>query len=208
MDFDANRINEKEELTKSRISFLKYISIFLFALFLANTINLFIISTVEIRGDSMEPTFTGQVGNYDRAFMVKVLKPKIYDVIVIDVFPNEDPYIKRVFGFEGDILWGEGGYLYRKYVDDKGQTVTQKFTSEPYVTTDKDGRFVDNFSPVTVGKGEVFFLGDNRFRSKDSRMVGCRPLENVLGVVPQWAINIKGFTKGYYNFLEKHLFGN
>jgi len=39
----------------------------------------------------------------------------------------------------------------------------------------------DNFGPITVPKGNLFVLGDNRGNSEDSRYFGFVPVENVIG---------------------------
>lgn len=52
----------------------------------------------------------------------------------------------------------------------------------------------------TVGEGEIFFMGDNRGDSYDSRRVGCFNLTDVVGVVPQWAVNRKEFSTKWEHF--------
>ena len=46
----------------------------------------------------------------------------------------------------------------------------------------------------------MFFLGDNRSDSKDSRYVGCLPLGDVVGVVPDFALQHKDFITGWVHF--------
>ena len=54
---------------------------------------------------------------------------------------------------------------------------------------------------VEVGYGEVFFLGDNRNKSTDSRVKGTRSVSDVLGVVPEWALKYRKMYEWYYNFI-------
>ena len=64
--------------------------------------------------------------------------------------------------------------------------------SEPYAKGE-----TEDFPPVSVGKGEIYFLGDNRTVSYDSRRLGCYLAEDIAGVVPDWAIAVKGFTTAW-----------
>ena len=40
----------------------------------------------------------------------------------------------------------------------------------------------DNFGPITIPKGKIFVLGDNRDYSLDSRMIGLIHTDNIVGV--------------------------
>ena len=101
-------------------------------------------------------------------------EPKQGDIIVAskDSFKNGEPIIKRVIATEGqvvDIDFQEGIV----YVDGVA-------LHEPYIlastTTDEGVSF-----PLTVDKGCVFVMGDNRVNSKDSRsneigLIDCREI--------------------------------
>lgn len=52
----------------------------------------------------------------------------------------------------------------------------------------------------TVGEGQIFFMGDNRTDSYDSRRVGCFETADVVGVVPQWSVDVKRLTTGWERF--------
>jgi len=78
--------------------------------------------------------------------------------------------------------------LYEPYANYRGKT---------------DCRFASREDPYVVGKDEIFFLGDNRTESKDSRYKeNLSHLEDSLyrvgdiyGVVPDWAIRHKNLIK-------------
>jgi signal peptidase I len=96
---------------------------------------------------------------------------------------------------EGDKVRCENGRLEICYAG------TQEFVlvDEPYAHY-KDRNAYD-FAEYTVGEGEVFFLGDNRNESKDSRYYdypngshlkdSLYKMDNVVGYLPDWAYENK-----------------
>lgn len=140
---------------------------------------------VEVSGGSMETTlFDGDILYADRQ-----AKPQRGDVVIIDVSKYGSVFrgeliIKRIIGMEGDALKCEDNAVYLR----KAGTSDFVLLDEPYL------EFVTgDFDEVVVGEGEIFFMGDHRTNSTDSRRkeVGCLKLSDVLGVVPEWAIRWK-----------------
>ena len=124
------------------------------------------------------------------------------DVIVVDVRSYGDEYdfgntqflIKRLIAVEGDAVYCEDGEVYIRYAG------TTEFVplDEPYIP---DGE-IYSFGPYEVGTDEIFFLGDNRLNSKDSRYkeglshLDCLYKESdIYGIVPEWAIKYKEILK-------------
>lgn len=112
------------------------------------------------------------------------------DIVIIDVsdykeeYPFEGDYIiKRVIATEGDVVRCIGGEVSVKYAGE------EEFTplNEPYANGE-----TSSFAEVEVGEGEIFFLGDNRGNSTDSRRLGCYEKTDVVGVVLDWSVEEKG----------------
>ena len=77
-------------------------------------------------------------------------------------------FVKRVIGLPGDVIRIEEGVVY----------VNDVPLEEPYVAFEDPS----DFGPVTVPEDALFFLGDNRPNSSDSRRgLGFVPLDKVVG---------------------------
>lgn len=103
------------------------------------------------------------------------LKPKEYqrfDVVVFtaEIEGKEVKMIKRLVGMPNEVIEYKDNIL---YVD--GNIVKQDFADSRYYLT-------SDFSAET-DEDCVFVLGDNRRNSTDSRVFGCVPKENLIGVV-------------------------
>ena len=126
------------------------------------------------------------------------------DVIIVDTrdYPecgNTDFLIKRLIAIEGDKVKCEDGKLYICYAGQSEYT----YLEENYAYYSENKLDYD-FQEYVVGEGEIFFLGDNRQNSRDSRygLIGGSHLDNSLykakdiyGVVPNWAIENKGILE-------------
>lgn len=123
----------------------------------------FLFRVVGVEGESMIPTLhSGQ-----RVIISNLMyQPKNGDVVVLckpNVFGK--PFIKRVIATEGqtvNIDYNDGSV----YVDGVQM-------EEPYIN-DIIRNYGDVSMPVTVPKGQIFVMGDNRNHSTDSRstMIG------------------------------------
>lgn len=76
--------------------------------------------------------------------------------------------IKRVIALPGETVAGRGGHVY----------VDGRVLVEPYLPR---GTLTSAFPAVTVPRGDVWVMGDNRSRSEDSRYFGPIPESTIVG---------------------------
>ncbi|MFB1081421.1 signal peptidase I [Jeotgalibacillus sp. JSM ZJ347] len=111
-------------------------------------------------------------------------------------FDMPEYYISRVVGLEGETVEIKNGQV---FINDKkldtfySKALNRGMDREEYFEkVDSDNRgdedswkeyFSTNMEPVEVEKNTVFVLGDNWWRSTDSKDFGVLPLENVEGKV-------------------------
>ena len=131
-------------------------------------------------GASMVPTYNAddKAGN-DIVFVNKYDDDyERGDVVVIEL-PNAEPIIKRVIGVQGD----------RIEIKEDGIYLNGSLLKEAYLNPDE----VPNYKAWigkswTVGKDQVFVMGDNRNHSSDSRaeQVGLISEDAILGKVVKY----------------------
>jgi len=129
----------------------------------------FIVQAFRIPSESMVPTL--EIGDRLLAnkFIYRFTEPERGDIVVFDSLENDDTLIKRVVGLEGDEIRVQGGLLF----------VNGEPQEEPYLNEEEP--FRGYYGPLTVPKGDVFVMGDNRGNSADSRVFGPVPLDNIKG---------------------------
>ena len=80
---------------------------------------------------------------------------------------NSDiPYIKRIIGLPGEVL----------EVRDNRVFINGIVLSESYILE----VIQDDFGPVTIPDDHIFVMGDNRRYSRDSRIIGPIPIDDIV----------------------------
>lgn len=141
-----------------KYGWLKDAEKFLLLLFLVFLVFRFVIGVSFVKGDSMESTLhSGEPVLYVRLYK----EYKAGDVVSVKI-PSGEYYVKRVIAAAGDTIDIHDGNVY----------VNGKLLNEPYIqgeTNTQDG--IVQY-PMTLKKGQVFIMGDNREVSMDSRTFG------------------------------------
>ncbi len=165
------------------------------ALVILTVVTLFnaVFFNVLVEGSSMNDTLKD--GDVVMASYNK--QPTYGSIVIIEGVVDGEDIIKRVIAMEGDTVKIENGKVYLR----KGNQPFE-LLDEPYVK----GGYTPTYGLVTswtVGKDQIFFLGDNRTNSYDSRQVGVCNQSQIVGVVYDWSLSIRGFLKGYYSIAAK-----
>jgi signal peptidase I len=174
-------------------------AIFVVTLILALLIvmNTFVFMTIEIDGSSMYPTLY----NGDVIKVNKLIEPERGDIVIIKKHSQDKGNIlvvKRVIAIGGDTIRIEDGVVYLN-----GEVLIEEYIKdEPETENIDESRTPDwseeDFLEIILNKDEIFYLGDNRCNSVDSRQDGCCKESDVVGVLEDWSYKMRKF----FNFFH------
>lgn len=185
-----------------RIKLIDVIIALLFVLLFAALILRVLLSVSYIKyyviGPSMSGTIEGakdeNTEGGDYVFAYKSHYPRRGDIAVIKT--SGKTIIKRVIALEGDTVELKKGVLY----------LNGEETPESYILKEHNDPLdeYNSFAEITVPKGRMFCMGDNRNVSVDSRSetYGCMPTEWTVGIVADWSMTLKGAVTSVSTFFD------
>jgi len=172
----------KSEWIAEGMAWLKSIIIVL-AIFLP--LNTFVVQGFRIPSGSMEDTlligdflfadkltFGARVPFMGDARLPGLREPHVGDIIIFKSPQSGENLIKRCVAVAGQQVEMRRKQL---YVD--GVAISEPFTK--HIRRGYDPR-IDDFGPMIVPPGHLFFLGDNRDASQDGRFFGAVPMSSVI----------------------------
>ncbi len=182
---------------------LEWLAVIVAALVVALLIKAFVLQAFWIPSESMETT----VNEGDRILVNKVSynlhEVRRGDLVVFEKLEgtpgDTKDLIKRAIALPGETIevradgriwiWGAGEtpedakLLEEPYLDPQNAILAVPSSSDPANQTIWDDRCVNQENPgrCTLDENSFFMMGDNRFRSLDSRSFGPVPAENIVG---------------------------
>ena len=150
----------KIKVKKSVLSELfDYLKMIIFVVVFVLIMNNFIIVNALIPSESMEDTIMTGDRIFGNRLSYLVSEPERGDIIIFK-YPDDEKqlFIKRVIGLPGDMVDIRIGKVYINN--------SEIPLDEPYLPESMIG----GYGPYEVPEGNYFVMGDNRNRSKDSRL--------------------------------------
>ncbi len=191
---------EKAKEARADRNYILFAAFLLLILAVIVALNTFVYTFVLVDGRSMMPTLSdgdvlvaNKIKDFERGDIVIIEGKKI----------NGEPLIKRVIAVGGDSVKIENGRVYLKKSGEADFTELE----EPYLESEGITYYPDITDPDCteaqireIPEGEVFFLGDNRTDSSDSRSsFGNCKSEDISGVIENWSLSARPF----FNFIHR-----
>lgn len=147
--------------------FWEFIEAVVFALMIFFVAYLLLFQPNQVKGHSMEPTFSDSEYILTDKISYRLGMPKRGDVVVFRSPKNADvDFIKRIIGLPGEKVKISGGKVYLN-----GKVLDESAYLDPTVYTGPESYLAEN-KELIVPSGKYFVLGDNRMQSSDSRDFG------------------------------------
>lgn len=147
--------------------FWEFIEAAVFALAIFVVVYLFLFQPNQVKGHSMDPTFSDSEYILTDKVSFKMGLPKRGDVVVFKSPKNADvDFIKRIIALPGERVKIKGGKVYLN-----GAVLDESKYLAPSVYTGPES-FLSENQEFLVPAGKYFVMGDNRAGSSDSRDFG------------------------------------
>ena len=166
-------------------------------------------TSIYVDGRSMLPTLTGAENGTggDYIFVDTKIFPTYGDIVVVEPEAGH-VIIKRVVAFGGDTVKIDSGVLYIKFSgSEEFEMIKEDYVSPEF---NDPSKLQNTFREHIVCEGGMFLLGDNRNESADSRIYHepdknvyyDYSVEDLVGVVPAWALENKDKITKIFTFLK------
>jgi signal peptidase I len=86
---------------------------------------------------------------------------------------SSETFVKRVIGLPGELIWAKSGHVWVKAAGKRAIRLPETYLH---------GVRTAPFAKTLIPAGCYFMMGDNRGNSDDSRMWGCEPRPDILGI--------------------------
>lgn len=162
----------KEEKLDPKREVFQWMQSLIFSVIVVALIFTFVGRIMNVRGSSMEPTFS----NNDKIITTNIHGDYKYGDIVVIKRKDSSPLFKRIIAVEGDVIDIDFSL---------GEVrVNNVLLDEPYINEPTYDNHGMKF-PLTVSEDHVFVMGDNRNHSDDSRNpdIGLIDERNIFGKV-------------------------
>ena len=166
------------------------ISVMIFIIYLT----VFVFFSVEVSGASMQST----LHDGDTLLVNKTISADYGDIVIINKKGKTDYWVvKRVIGLGGDTveIKPDG----KVYIN--GEVLEEDYLDDFQITKPNLGDY--SYEKWVLEEDEIFYLGDNRTNSTDSRLVGPCKQGDIVGVVEDWAICLKNFFNDFANWFSE-----
>lgn len=182
-------LEQKIKNEKSDRFFLLIVALLLAIMTVIMALNQFVYVNVSVSGPSMQPTlYTG-----DTLVVNRKKEAKVGDIVVIKGV-KEYWLIKRVIACnKGDEI-----HVMGDVVEVNGVQLV-----EPYIKPDTEHKRTDVDVRFTLEKNQIFYLGDNRGNSSDSRDYGPCNDAQIVGVVEDWSLKCKDRLEWFNDLVVK-----
>ncbi len=151
--------------------------------FIILAIKFFLLTSGQINGKSMEPTYSDNDLFIINKLVYLFIKPKRHDIIQVINPETEKLIIKRVVGLPGEIVVIRRGKIFiQQSIDDVEQEIEEPYLSKNEYTT-LNHQKQKGAARFLVGSNQYFVVGDNRDGSTDSRYYGPIHRSKIIGKV-------------------------
>ncbi len=194
MDVNNSLMKTENDKRRGTTCFLVVVSVLVVVLAVVLYLYTNVFARVLVKGSSMCDTLKdGDV------VTVNMKKTADYGDVIVIKDEGKTWLIKRLIAKGGDKVMISQGYVFVN-----GEKLVEDYIMEEgttYYPDCYDKNHLEVFE-LTVPLGEVFYLGDNRMQSSDSRnpLYSTAKEESIVGVVTPFFIKVKNVTTKLVNF--------